>query len=173
MTSPVAPPGAQGPVRKAVQSYIAGGQVPLLGTVFLGPPRLIRGTDVFDGSTLKGQQSGAAAFLHLQHSQRVRAALGGATSGKKFVDYDVTLVLLFRSAQRVSDDVTADYDRLVDGCIALIESDRTLGTAGLIFEAGEGPFGIQVDADLPRDAGSGMLHWWTSIRFSVRQIATT
>lgn len=131
-------------VRTAIQQYLASPQIPFLTTVFIAQPKIIQPTDIL----VQGTPSGAAGWIHIEREYETRRALGGATSGKKEVNYFIALGLRFRSNRPKAEDAMADYDTLIEGIKTRLRADRTLSSS-VIFQAGEAGSGIAVQSDLP------------------------
>jgi hypothetical protein len=122
-----------------------------IGTVHRALPRTTPGTDF--GLEANGG-SGAVCWIHIDGERESRRALGGAHSGIKQVDYQVGLVIEFRSVKADAEAAQDDFDTMIEALKERIRSDRQLGTVGSpspIFLAGEGEQPGQPDLDVISD----------------------
>ena len=140
---------------------------------------------------------GAVGFIHINHEQEHRVAMGGSQGGIKQIDYDVGVVLCFQyliGSTIDPDSGSTGYRRplnqLLDGVRARLRQDRTIGTApgvdglggieiepgGSILQVGEGDgtsgVDITVTRDLPRRA-PGKIWSWQLVEFKVVEFAVT
>lgn len=156
-------------VRSAVANFFAPPAVAGLNTVYRSEPKIIQGQDFFAGAAA-GIGTGAVGVVHIERESEQRRALGGATSGKKRIDYDVAMIIRFRS-DLVSGTAAMDaYDTMIDGIKTRLRSDRQLNAAGTIFSAGEageqGGSDIEIISDLPVKEGQ-VVHIWTACRLPI------
>lgn len=158
-------------VRAAITSYFAGAALTGLQHVYQECPWWLDG-DQFD--LAGGDDFGAVAYVHLSEQRETRIALP-AVQGIKAVTWDVALVVLFQylvpssfpAGQDESSWVTP-LDALLDGLIARLRADQTLGTGhnGVIFQAGESVDDVVLRRDLPRiDAQGGKVWCWQVLEF--------
>jgi hypothetical protein len=105
-----------------------------------------------------GAKSGAICVPHITAEFEYRVAVGGATSGKKRIDYTVELQLFFRSVN--PDPVAAmdDFDATVENLKVLIRSDRTLASAN-VWHFGEGTEGLRARYGEPSRNGTVTEIW--------------
>lgn len=154
-------------VRSAVTAFFAPPAVAGLNNVFRSEPRLVQGQQFFAGQPA-GVGSGAIGIVFIEAEREQRRAIGGATSGKKRVDYEVGLIVKFRSNKTSGQTAMDDYDIIIDGIKTKLRSDRTLGSA-LIFSAGEGGEqgvpDIEVISDLPKKDEGNLITVWGVVKF--------
>lgn len=152
-------------VRHAAATWLAGANIAGVGTVFPSPPKVARSSDAL-ANVPAGTPSGSVLFVEITETREIRAALGGATAGKKLVTHMVRLHLLFRSRQPKAEAAMDDHDTLVEAILQRLRADRTWGTetsSTPILQAGEGDAGITVATGMPKDAGTGTTLIWTAI----------
>ena len=131
-------------VRSAVATFITGA-VSGVGTVYPSPPKIAQTVD-FDPATLGG--SGAIVIVHLPSDKRTRVSLGGYHADK--IDrHQVALEVQFASFKTDATQAQSDHDAIIDGLIGVIEANHNLGVPAVVFEAGEGDFGIEVEQGEP------------------------
>lgn len=134
--------GARSDARTAVADWLADAHI--VDKVHLTYPRV-----AFDFNSYGAGPHRCHAVLFFEEEGELRIALGGATSGKKRIDYLVNLELYHRSND--PDPITAqdDFDRIVDAIKTRLRADRRLGDvtteSTVIWQAGEGGYGIQCE----------------------------
>lgn len=133
-------------IRAALAAYIAPPNIAGLNKVYTSQPKIIQGPEFFQPG-LTGFASGAVASVFIEREVELRKALGGATSGKKRINYDIAILIQFRSTKPRSEDAMDDYDALIERLKVRIRTDRTLGSPS-IFQAGEAE--LEVISDLPK-----------------------
>ncbi len=161
-------------VRRATATFLTAPQIPGVGTVFPAPPKISRTADALAGLP-PGTPSGSVIYVEILQSAERRVALGGPTAGKKIVEHDLRLHLLFRSRQAHTEDAVDDHDDQVEAILNRVRTDRTLGTAGAqaqILEAGEGDKGITVATGMPKTIGTGSTIIWSLIDLTAREFIT-
>ncbi len=135
------PLGTRAEVRGALETFfnsrITSGAIPTLGAVYGFPEKFMDEQEMFS-SVQPGVQDGAFLFIHLLHSFDKRDALGGPTSGKKWVQYDCVLTIVFRSLKPSSVDAGTDNEAMIDAIVVQIRANRTVDNTGTIFQWGEG-----------------------------------
>lgn len=143
-------------IRAAMVAWLQG-QVAGINTVYSSPPSVIAGTAFFGSSA--GTTSGCVATISVTRATERRVAVGGATSGKKRVDYDVTFQLHYLNVSRPaigSDqmiDAQNELDAIVDALKARIRADRT-ASSGAIWQWGEQSLDDQVGDPALTDGGT-------------------
>jgi hypothetical protein len=160
-------------VRSALATFFSPPAVAGLNKVYRAEPKVIQGQDFFAGAAT-GVGTGAVGVVHIEKESESRRALGGATSGKKRIDYEVAMILRFRSDLTSGTAAMDAYDTMVENFKVKLRSDRTIGS-GVVFSAGEageqgGP-DIEIISDLPVKEGQ-VVHIWTACRFKVVQWIT-
>jgi hypothetical protein len=155
-------------VRSQLSSFLSSGSIPDLNQVFTSFPKQIN----FQTNATAGQQSRAAAVVFLEGENETRIALGGATSGKKRVDYNVVVQVFHHSLKQNSEDAMNDFDATIDAIKDRLRSDHRFGNpdGNLIWQGAE-PV-ITVDYSEPSTSARGATETWAGIRFQVTQIYT-
>lgn len=160
-------------IRAALATYLTG-SVTGINTVYRGLPALIPG-DAFFPAPGAGNQTGCVLCVNILSDTEARKALGGATSGKKRVDYVVDLQLFFRSVQPAainSDpalEATDAFDDIIENLKAKIRADRTANSAN-VWQWGEADLTGVYGEPLSGDNGT---EWWAAIRTEVTEWLTT
>jgi len=156
-------------VRSQLTSFLSSATgIPDLNQVFSSFPKQIN----FQKNALPGQQSRAVAVVFIERENEERIALGGATSGKKRIDYDVAIQLFHHSLKINAEDCMDDFDATIDGIKDLLRSDHRFGdTTGQLVWQGAEPR-IEVVYGEPATADRGATDTWAVIRFQVTQIYT-
>lgn len=157
-------------VRSAVATFFAPPAVSGLNYVFTSFPKRITG-DQFRNGQSAGTKSGAVGVVHIISEREERIAIGGATSGKKWVHYTVEMQVYMHSVELLAEDAMADFDTVIDNVKAHLRSDRWLNDYPVIFEAGErelsGYYGE------PKVLADGASEIWGAVRFEVSEVLTT
>ena len=144
-------------VRAAMQSYFSGAGLPVVGTVYRSRPKTVPAQN-YNLSANGG--SGSVLIIHLSRSHERRVELGGAKGGFKVDVHSATLEIRFKSMKADAQAAQDDQDACLDGIVAAIRADRTLGCAynattnqpnGPIWQAGEGSAGIAVTMFEPEE----------------------
>jgi hypothetical protein len=157
-------------VRAAVQAFFAAPAVAGLNNVYTSFPKRIPGGD-FRLNQPSGTKSGAVGVVHLIDEREERIAIGGATSGKKWVHYTVELQVYCHSIEMHAETAMAFFDTVIDGVKAHLRSDRWLDDYPIIFEAGERELmGIYGE---PKVLADGASEIWGAVRFEVSEVLTT
>lgn len=165
-------------VRAAIQTYLSGAKVPLLGNVYQHPPKYTpEGEFVLTGYA--GIGSGAVIFIHLQEQSEEREAVGGPTSGKKRRTYQVELLCVLREKSPSTQVAGQHNDQFLDGLTAAIEANRTAGTGvgGAVWQWGEGDteggMDIHVEAGFPRPIRQQTSQVYSRVTVTVVEWLTT
>jgi hypothetical protein len=155
-------------VRSQLNTFLTTPPVTALNQVFTSFPKQIN----FQVGSTAGQKSRAAAVIFIESEYETRIALGGATSGKKRVDYGVVVQVFHHSMHRDSQDAMDDFDSTIDNIKDRLRSDHRFGNpnGNLIWQGAE-PV-ISVDYGEPSSSDRGVTETWASIRFQVTQIYT-
>ena len=173
------PAGTRAEVRTAIEAFfnarIADATIPTLGTVYGFPEKIMDEADMF-ANVQPGIQDGAFLFIHLMHSSDLLIALGGPSDGRKWVEYECTLSLVFRSLKPSAIDAGEDNETMLDAIVASIRKYRTCGTTdGTIFQWGlgsrNGGTDIEVESFYPQDlhASKSATQILTLIKLKVAQ----
>jgi hypothetical protein len=153
-------------IRSQLSSFLSAPPITGLNQVFTSFPKQIN----FQTGSTAGQKSRAAAVVFISSENESRIALGGATSGKKRLDYDVIVQVFHHSTQRDSQDAMDDFDVTIDNIKARLRSDHRFGNPnGNIVWQGAEP-SISVDYGEPSSSDRGVTETWASIRFVVTEI---
>jgi hypothetical protein len=165
-------------VRQAVTGWLTPQTVTGLAKIEGWPSKVTNEGDFDLGAA--GNGSGAVVFVHLEHQNEKRIALGGPNSGLKWRGYTVVLLCIFRGNDPMSEVVGQANDAFLDSLVARIQADRKLGTENLgapIFQAGEGGDtggpDIEVDGALPRPMRAGVTQVFSTVRFQVAEVLQT
>jgi hypothetical protein len=155
-------------VRSQLTTFLQGGSIPDLNQVFPSFPKQIN----FQKDSTAGQNSRAAAVVFIESENENRIALGGATSGKKRIDYGVVVQVFHHSMVRDSQDAMDSFDAVIDGIKDRLRSDHRFGNPNgdLIWQGAE-PM-ISVSYSEPVTSERGSTETWAAIRFQVTQIYT-
>jgi hypothetical protein len=142
--------------------------IPDLNQVYSAFPKQIN----FQVNAQAGQRSRAAAIVFIERETESRIALGGATSGKKRVDYDVAIQVFHHSLQSNAEDAMDDFDGTVDGLKDWLRSDHRFGdTSGqLVWQGAEPVIDVEYSESLTSERGA--TETWAVVRFQVTQIYT-
>jgi hypothetical protein len=133
-------------------------------------PKRIPGTDFCYGQAA-GTKSGAVGLVQIVAENEERIAIGGATSGKKWVHYTVELQVYCHSIEMHAEDAMAFFDSVIDDVKATLRSDRWLNDYPVIFEAGERSLvGIYGE---PKVLADGASEIWGAVQFEVSEVLTT
>lgn len=155
-------------VRAAVASWIEGGGIAGLNSVYRAQPWFVDGQK-WDLSAQLG--SGAVGFVHIVEETERRLTIpaeGPANTsgvvGEKMVTYTVGFVVLYQyliPTNPASEDVWTDpLDALLEGVKARLRSDPQLGTGGSpIFQAAQDPGDCRIMRDLPRRTSGAVMSW--------------
>jgi hypothetical protein len=156
-------------VRAQLASFLSTAtSIPDLNQVFTSFPKQIN----FQVGAQAGQRSRAAAVVFIERESESRIALGGATSGKKRIDYDVVVEVYHHSLQSNAEDAMDDFDLTIDGIKDRLRSDHRFGdTSGDIIWQGAEPQ-LSVEYSEPSTSDRGATETWAVIRFQVTQIYT-
>lgn len=147
-------------VRAAVTAHLDG-EVTNLNAVHRAKPRSWKTTENrYDGT----QPSSAVGYVHIESVLDRRAA-----TGKRFLEYTVGLVFLFKSRRTDAEQMMDEFDDLVEAIKAQLR-DTTSGPLGVsdgtIFEAAEHL--LEDLTDEPQKKASHVAMWGV-IRFDVSE----
>jgi hypothetical protein len=153
-------------IRAQLATFLTTPPIADLNQVFTSFPKQIN----FQTGSTAGQKSRAAAVIFISSELENRIALGGATSGKKRIDYEVVVQVFHHSMQRDSQDAMDDFDSTVDNIKNRLRSDHRFGNPnGNIIWQGAEPI-ISADYGEPSSSDRGVTETWASIRFVVTEI---
>lgn len=170
----------------AVANYLTYGQIPFLTTVKPYPAK-VNPEGEFDLGANQG--TGAVIFMFLPNQREKRINPGGAAvfplapiTGRKWREYQVTLMCFLRSTKQQAEDAGADMDTFLDGLVAHLEADRRFGTTGQgppteIFQAGEGSDtggdDITIESSLPRLLLNQVTQTFAAVKVTVCEVLFT
>lgn len=174
-------------VRQQIVDYLAPPGVPsvveFMSACLAHPPKVTT-EDTFDLGVMGG--SGCVVFVYLPLQSEKRIALGGPHGGRKWREYEVTLLAVMRSAKDKAEDVDADNDAFLDSLVERIQADRNFGTTlgdgqevlpGMIFQAGEGNdtggTDIVVDVALPGTIRGQLTQIISTVKITVAEVLDT
>jgi hypothetical protein len=153
-------------VRNQLTTFLSG--TPISGVVQVHssfPNRL-----EFQKGSTAGQKSRAIAVVFIESEDESRLAFGGATSGKKRIDYGLVVQVFHHSLQNDATDAMDDFDVTIDGIKNLLRSDHRFGdTSGTIVWQGAEP-SISVSYGTPKKINGGATESWAAIRFVVTEM---
>jgi len=157
-------------VRAAVAEFFAPTAVVGLNAVYTSFPKRIPGGQFRLGQPA-GTKSGSVGVVNIVSEREERIAIGGATSGKKWVHYTVELQVYCHSIETHSEAAMDFFDGVIDGVKTRLRSDRWLNDYPVIFEAGErelnGYYGE------PKTLADGATEIWGGISFEVSEVLTS
>lgn len=155
-------------VRSQLSSFLSGASITNLNQVWTSFPKQLN----YQLNATAGQKTRAQVVVYIEHENEYRIALGGATSGKKRIDYDIALQVFTHSMQSNSEDSMNDFDAIIDGIKDRLRSDHRFGdsTGNLIWQGAEPQ--LSVDYSEPAMSDRGATEIWAVIRFQVTQIIT-
>lgn len=160
-------------VRAASAAYMTGNVIPGLNVVHSAKPLAWPHDDWVWDPVATGRDWIANGFVHVERDVELRAA-----TGKRFVDYDVALVLRFqtrRTGPTAGEDAQDDYDALIDAVKARLRVKTAgMGPLGLadqstLWQAAERL--LEAEHDLPRDDPIDN-ETWGVVRFDVSEWIT-
>jgi len=156
-------------VRSQIVTYLESApSIQDLNQVFSSFPKQIN----YQVNATAGQVSRAAAVVFINSERESRIALGGATSGKKRVDYSITVQVFHHSMHNDAQDAMDDFDLTIDGIKDWLRADHRFGNPnGDIIWQGAEPE-ISVDYGEPASNQRGATETWAGINFQVTQVLT-
>ena len=157
----------RGDARTALKDWLLGGDIPHLDEVFIAHPLRL------DFNRYGGDRDYQCLIvIVITEEGELRFALGGEHSGQKRIDYLVNLEIYFRGLVPEPDLVIGAFDDLIDGIKIRLRADRRLGsTDTIVWQAGEGGFGIQCDFMIPdqNQIGGEPIEHYAAMRFEITQ----
>lgn len=152
------------------------GTITGLTTVYPYPPKTTPAGDLIP-PTVPNTGAGAVLYLHLTQQDEMRIALGGPTSGRKQVTYRLGMIIFHYSAQTTSQALGLANDELLDSLVDFIRASRTAGTAGYVFQWGEGSLAggedIHILASMPVGIREQAAYVFATLETTVLEIAVT
>lgn len=153
--------------RRAVRDWLMAGNIPYLDVVHTAHP--LR----FDFNRYSHDENHQCqTVVVFSEEGEMRMAIGGEHSGMKRIDYLCNLEIYFRSLFPDPEVVIDVFDLLIEGFKVRIREDRRFEQADtIIWQAGEGGYGIQCDymiADNNQIGGEPIEHY-ALMRFEITQ----
>jgi hypothetical protein len=112
------------------------------------------------------------AILFFDQDTEIRLGTSNGSGGCKEMRYAVRLELVYRSRSD-AEKAQAEFDDFLDSLRARIRTNRQLGAPSVIFEAGEGEFGIQGEYREPQMIPtSRLVTCQASVRFDVTEMVS-
>jgi hypothetical protein len=151
--------------RKAVADWIRGADISGLDAVLTVYPLRLDLNQLGGGNP----QHQCVLIVTVMRESEARAALGGEHSGRKRIDYDVSLEIFHRTTAPDPDAALEHFDEVIDAVKARLREDRRLGkTEDIVWQAGEGAYGIQSDFFVPEgNIGGEPIEHYGRIQFEV------
>lgn len=165
-------------VRAQIAAYLTAGigTVEYLTNVYAYPPKTTAAGELIP-QTIPGQDSGAVAYLHLTTQSEQRIALGGPTSGRKQVAYNLGIIIFQYGVNVETQVLGEENDKLLDSLVAYIRASRTAGTGGAVFQWGEGTLAggedIHILASMPVALRQQGAYVFATLETTVLEIDTT
>ena len=148
-------------VTQAVYEYLkpTTSNIPYLGTVYKALPKIANEADLVT-SSYPGLGLGAVIYMFITHQTEKRIALGGEHDGRKWRDYDLGLLIIFKSDHRKTEDGQQAFDEFIDSLTEWIQADRNAGNPQVVFQWGEGQVNggsdIRLEYTFPRTLDGGV-----------------
>ena len=155
-------------VRAQLYSFLSAATITDLNKVWTSFPKQMN----FQENATAGQLSRAQCVIFIESENETRIALGGATSGKKRIDYTVVVQVFHHSLEQNAELAMDSFDSIIDGIKDRLRSDHRFGNAnGTLVWQGAEP-SITVDYGTPSTSNRGATETWAGIRFQVTQMLT-
>lgn len=157
--------------RNAVANWLTAGNIAGVDKIFtVWPLRL-------DFNNYSSGVHRCQIVVVIESENEIRIALGGSHSGKKRIDYLVTVEVYHNSTANEPQEALDNYDAIIDGVKARLRADRMAGQTddSIVWQMGEGPFGIQTEFLVPDNwqVGGQPIEFYGRIRFEVTQWITS
>jgi hypothetical protein len=162
----------RGLARMAVKDWLDAAGIRYLDQVFTAAPLRL------DFNKYGSAPYNCQAVIFLDSESEVRIALGGAYSGKKRVDYMISVEIYFRSTDLNTDDTQNAFDETIDAIKSRLRlGGHTLGQTNetIVWQAAEGGYGVQCDFMDPEpqpNVGGEPIEHYARMRFEVTQWIT-
>ena len=153
-------------VRAQLYDFLSTATITDLNKVWTSFPKQMN----FQENATAGQLSRAQAVIFIESEFETRIALGGATSGKKRIDYTVVVQVFHHSLEQNAELAMDSFDAVIDGIKDRLRSDHRFGNpSGTLVWQGAEPE-IMVDYGSPATSNRGATETWAGIRFQVTQM---
>ena len=117
------------------------------GVLYQALPKVADESELFT-NTYPGLGVGSTIFMFFTNQHEERVALGGPHDGRKFREYTLSLLIVFKSDLPTTVEGQLLYNQFIDDLTAWIQADRNAGTEAISL-GGQGPY-----------AGSGIIFQW-------------
>lgn len=175
-------------VSNAIYNYLqpSSSNIPNFGTLYQSLPKVADESDLFT-NTFPGTGVGATIYQFFTDQKEARIALGGQHNGRKFREYTLGLLIVFKSDLDDTQEGQIAYNTFIDNLTAWIQADRNAGTeavslggfgpyagTGVVFQWGEG--GVNGGDDLhfthfvPRTMSGGVTIWQSVANITVTEV---
>jgi len=163
--------GARADAREALTKWLVDGEIDGLDKVHKAYPRDWQ--KEFNSYGSGDHRCHAVIFFETEGE--LRFSIGGPHSGKKRIDYLVCLELYHRSTSMDTEEAMDDFERIIDEIKARLRADRRFDAdESVVWQAGEGGYGIQLDFERPWSlVGGEPVENRCAIRFEVTQWITS
>lgn len=153
-------------VRSQLTTFLQEANIQGLNQVMSSFPNRIQ----FEKNAIAGQKTRAAAVVFIESESESRIALGGATGGKKRIDYQIAVQVYCLSMWDDAVKVMDDFDVTIDGIKDWLRSDHRFGDdSGLLIWQGAEPM-ISVSYGVPKKVNNAATEIWAAVRFTVTQM---
>lgn len=126
-------------VSNAIYAYLepSNSKIENFGTLYQSLPKVANEEDLFV-NTFPGVGLGATIYMFFTDQEETRIALGGAHDGRKFREYILALLVVFKSDLNTTIAGQLAYNTFIDALTSQILADRNAGDPSVIFQWGEG-----------------------------------
>jgi hypothetical protein len=161
--------GARSDARAALVDWLVDANIPGVDKIYPTYPRR------WDFTTYGSGDHRCQISVDFEADGELRMALGGENSGKKRIDYLVCLDIFHRSVSIDTAVSMEDFDRVIDELKERLRADRRLGsTEAIVWQAGEGGYGIQTEYEKPdTHVGGEPTENRAKMRFEITQWITS
>ncbi len=178
-------------VSNAIFDYLqpSNSNIANLGTLYQALPKVANEEDLFV-NTPPGTGVGATIWMFFTGQVESRKALGGQHNGRKMREYELGLLILFKSDLPTVLAGQLLYYQLIDDLTAYIQADRNAGTeaanlggsgpyvgTGYVWQWGEGTNlggpDIRIDHFLPRTEKGGVVIFQSVAHVTVIEFLNT
>jgi hypothetical protein len=140
-------------VRAAVTDYFSSYEIAGVSKVLSAQPKIID----FRDPRLGSGPDRCFLIVFIEGEQEVRRSLGGPTSGKKQITYQISLNVLFHSVRTRMEESMDAYDVIIDSIKDAIRADRTFANPDVVWQAGASLVSAQ-HSEPELDGNTTMIH---------------
>ena len=148
-------------VRSAVAAYFAAAGLEHVGTVYSARPEILPEEayqqSMFGQVASTAAGSNAVLVVDIPDDRRQRRAVTGRGAVNDSLICRVAVEVFFACVGGEGVPAQEDYDRIIDGMVALIRADATLGAPAVVLSAGEYEAGIAHEQGAPFTDEDGMV----------------